>query len=192
MASKLIHFFNGRARHYERILSLPFFRAFERNEIERILQMVDASGKTVLDIGCGTGRFCRLWGSRGARLVIGMDFSQEMIGIARDKCGPNFLLGDAFNIPFKSGSFDIVSCIGLANYYRDVTPLLEEIMRVGDEFIITFPGASLLGRTYKLISPVEIFLRKKMEVEELLYSHTSDFSLVECASGLTLLIRGRR
>ncbi|MFQ5815639.1 MAG: class I SAM-dependent methyltransferase, partial [Candidatus Hydrothermarchaeaceae archaeon] len=187
MASRLIDFFDRRARHYERILSLPFFKALERDEVEGILRMVDARGKTVLDMGSGPGKFCRLWGSQDARLVVGIDFSSEMISIARDKCGPNFLLGDAFNLPFHGGSFDIVSCIGLANYYRDITPLLEEIMRVGEEFIISFPGASMLGRVYRRISPVEIYLRTRGDVEELLSLHSTDFSVAECASGLTLL-----
>ncbi len=191
MGSRLIDFFDGRARHYERILSLPFFKAFERDEVEKILQLIDVKGKTVLDVGCGPGKFCSLWASQGAGLIVGTDFSREMISIARDKCGPNVLLGDAFNLPFPEDSFDVVSCIGLANYYHDVTPLLNEIRRVGREFIVTFPQASALGRFYRRISPVHIHLRTRGDVEELLSSYSTDFSVTECASGLTLLVRGR-
>lgn len=191
MVSRLIDFFDGRAKHYERILSLPFFKVFEKDEVEKILKLADVKGKTVLDVGCGPGKFCRLWASRDAHLIIGMDFSSEMIRIARDRCGPNFLLGDAFNLPFPTDSFDLVSCIGLANYYDDLTPLLNEITRVGREFIVTFPQASALGRFYRRISPVKIHLRTKSEIEGLLSPFSTDFSITECASGLTLLVRGR-
>ncbi len=192
MTSRIIDFFDGRAKHYERILSLPFIKALERDEIEAVLRKVDAGEKAVLDVGCGHGKFCNLWNLQDARFVVGIDFSSEMIGAARDKCGPNFLRGDAFNLPFPGDSFDIVSCIGLANYYQDITPLLDEIIRVGEEYVITFPGKSLLGRIYKIISPVGIHLRTKEEIEDLLSLRLRDLSVVECASGLTLLARGRR
>jgi len=192
MTLRIMDFFDGRAKQYEKILSLPFFKSIEQSEVEQIRRMVDARGKTVLDVGCGPGKFCKLWNLQEARTVVGMDFSSEMIDAARDISGSDFLRGDAFNLPFPDDSFDIVSCIGLANYYPDLSRLLDEILRVGEEFVITFPRKSILGRAYKIVSPVGINLRTDKEVKQFFSARSKDFSIVKCASGLTFIVRGRR
>src|SRR5262245_29985228 len=73
----------------------------------------DVNGLIVLDAGCGTGYLCKKLHNRGAR-VIGIDFSERMIEIARahnpaidfrvDSCAELRTLADA--------SFDLV----IANY----------------------------------------------------------------------------
>ena len=44
------------------------------------------SGKTVIDIGCGEGRFCRLLAKLGAT-VTGIDITEALIERARDLGG---------------------------------------------------------------------------------------------------------
>ncbi len=191
MHSDLVEFFDSRAGHYERILSLPFFKALERDEVGKVLQLVDVDGKSVLDIGCGPAKFCRLWSSKGAKFVAGMDFSMEMLQRARSKSEFDFLIGDAFHIPVKTDSFDVASCIGVANYYEDVKPLVEEILRVSREVILSFPQQSMLGRVYRRISGVKIFLRSREEVEDICSTFFQDYFVRECASNLTLLALGK-
>jgi len=70
------------------------------------------SGMTVLDVGCGPGYVSAAAVERGAR-AIGLDFSSEMLAIARDKFpGIEFREGDAQNLPFADRTFDRV----LANF----------------------------------------------------------------------------
>ena len=40
------------------------------------------AGKTILDVGCGSGRFCIAFAQNGAEKVIGVDFAPAMIEIA--------------------------------------------------------------------------------------------------------------
>lgn len=66
------------------------------------------AGMSVLDVGCGPGYVSAAAAERGAK-PIGLDFSAEMVGIAR-KMFPHieFREGDAQKLPFKENSFDRV------------------------------------------------------------------------------------
>src|SRR3954466_12840530 len=39
------------------------------------------AGKNILDVGCGSGRFCIAFALEGAEKVVGIDFAQAMIEI---------------------------------------------------------------------------------------------------------------
>jgi SAM-dependent methyltransferase len=71
-----------------------------------------APGMSVLDVGCGPGYVSAAVAELGA-LPIGMDFSGEMVGIAK-RMFPRieFREGDAQKLPFGDASFDRV----LANF----------------------------------------------------------------------------
>ena len=66
------------------------------------------SGMSILDIGCGPGYVSAAAEERGA-MPIGLDFSEEMIGIAT-RMFPQieFRQGDAQKLPFAKKSFDRV------------------------------------------------------------------------------------
>jgi ubiquinone/menaquinone biosynthesis C-methylase UbiE len=66
----------------------------------------------VLDVGCGPGYVSGAAAERGA-IPIGLDFSSEMVGIARGKFpGIEFREGDAQDLPFADSTFNRV----LANF----------------------------------------------------------------------------
>jgi len=84
-----------------------------RQFIPPLLDAVEVSPEmSVLDVGCGPGYVSAAVSERGAT-SIGLDFSAEMIAIAR-KMFPSlqFREGDAQNLPFSDSSFDRV----LANF----------------------------------------------------------------------------
>jgi len=65
-------------------------RLYHREQLSVIDALLpDVEGRSVLDIGCGTGRIARYLAGRGAR-VDGVDFSERAIEIARGlSTGPN-------------------------------------------------------------------------------------------------------
>ena len=84
-----------------------------RQFIPPLLEAAEVSAKmSILDVGCGPGYVSAAAAERGAN-PIGLDFSGEMIGIAK-RMFPQieFREGDAQNLPFADGSFDRV----LANF----------------------------------------------------------------------------
>src|SRR5712691_9018912 len=80
-----------------------------RQFIPPLLDAADVSGKmSILDVGCGPGYVSVAAAERGA-IPIGLDFSEEMIAIAKQKFPRiEFRQGDAQNLPFPDASFDRV------------------------------------------------------------------------------------
>jgi len=93
------------------------------NQVEaRFLSACGLSG-SVLDVGCGTGRFL------GTVTNVGVDFAPKMVEIARRKGRP-VVLADATNLPFEDGSFDHVVIMHLLMHVPDVGDVLSEASRV--------------------------------------------------------------
>jgi len=65
----------------------------------------------VLDIGCGTGRYCELLAKRGAR-VVGIDPSRKMLECAKrkttDDCRFDLVCGRIQDLKFPSNHFNVV------------------------------------------------------------------------------------
>ena len=71
-------------------------------------------GQQVLDVACGPGHLAAAASTRGAT-AHGLDFSAEMVGIARSN-HPEVVVteGDAENLPYPDGVFDaVVSSFGI-------------------------------------------------------------------------------
>ncbi|MBI4713530.1 MAG: class I SAM-dependent methyltransferase [Planctomycetes bacterium] len=87
-----------------------------------VLNVIRQSGSVVeslLDIPCGTGRIFETLLSKGVRPV-GADISLEMMKASREKVSDNHIplvQCDATAIPFKDGSFDVVTCLRFLTMY---------------------------------------------------------------------------
>jgi SAM-dependent methyltransferase len=90
----------------------------------------DVTGRTVLDIGCGSGRYAVDFAMRGASRVVGVDLSEEMIALAdaearrhgvAERC--EFRLGDIFESKLDE-TFDVVLAMGVFDYIREPESLL--------------------------------------------------------------------
>lgn len=101
----------------------------------------ELAGKTVLDVGCGAGRFTEIALSAGAN-VVSIDYSQAV-----DACRANFaghprlnvLQCDIYHLPFASGSFDFAYCFGVLQHTPDVQAAfmaLAETLRPGGRLAI--------------------------------------------------------
>ncbi|MEQ1875066.1 MAG: class I SAM-dependent methyltransferase [Bdellovibrionia bacterium] len=87
-------------------------------------------GKSVLDLGCGTGLLTREimgWGGR----VRGVDQSEKMIEIARaDLPDVSFYVASAGSLPFEDDDFDVVASSLVMHYMKDLMPAFKEAARV--------------------------------------------------------------
>lgn len=94
--------------------------SMKRAECHSVLAMVgDLSGKRVLDLACGTGFYSRLFKDHGAKSVLGVDLSEEMVRVAREleadePRGVEYRVGDA--TVERLGRFDLVTAVWLLNY----------------------------------------------------------------------------
>jgi demethylmenaquinone methyltransferase/2-methoxy-6-polyprenyl-1,4-benzoquinol methylase len=85
----------------------------------------------VLDVACGTGDLTRAFTKAGVNDIVGLDFTPEMLVIAREKVGGvQFIQGDAMDLPFEDASFDVLSiAFGIRNV-ADPAKALAEFRRV--------------------------------------------------------------
>jgi len=94
----------------------------------------ELSGKLVLDVGCGMGRFAEVASRWGAR-VIGVDLSQAA-EVAADNLAARenvtFFQANLFSLPFAPGTFDCIYSIGVLHHtpncekaFRSLLPLLK-------------------------------------------------------------------
>jgi ubiquinone/menaquinone biosynthesis C-methylase UbiE len=105
---------NRRAAHFDEDFGHSIRTGAERAAWDRIFDLVLDGGTAldVLDAGCGTGFLSLELASRGHR-VTGIDFAPAMLAEARRKAAEQsaavrFEQGDAEQLPFAPGSFDLV------------------------------------------------------------------------------------
>ena len=84
------------------------------------------SGRRVLDLGCGKGRFARPLAEAGAELI-GIDLSAAMLADAR---GIARVRGSARRLPFAAGSFDAVIAVEVFEHLAAIDDVLSEARRV--------------------------------------------------------------
>jgi ubiquinone/menaquinone biosynthesis C-methylase UbiE len=105
---------NRRAPGFDADFGHSIRTAAERAAWDRILDLVVGGRGTLdaLDVGCGTGFLSLELAGRGHR-VTGVDFAPQMLAEARKKAAAQGLAvrfeeGDAEQLPFAAGSFDLV------------------------------------------------------------------------------------
>lgn len=116
------------------------------------------AGDRLLDVGCGTGEWLRAAASEGA-LPAGIDLSRKAIEICRRRL-PHAELhsGPAEDLPFESGHFDMVTCLGCLEHFVDPERALTEMMRVarpGARFLFLVPNLDFLTRRLGLYRGTE-------------------------------------
>lgn len=82
----------------------------------------------LLDIGCGPGVIASILKNLGFE-VIAVDLSSNMAKITNEK-GIKTIVCDAYHLPFKEETFNIVLCIEVLEYIENPTRVINEIYRV--------------------------------------------------------------
>jgi demethylmenaquinone methyltransferase/2-methoxy-6-polyprenyl-1,4-benzoquinol methylase len=102
----------------------------DRRWRRRAVQAVVWPGDRVLDACCGTGDLALEAERRGGR-VVGLDFSERMLELARKKSTTiEWVQGDALALPFPDGDFDAATVgFGVRNL-EDLEAGLHELARV--------------------------------------------------------------
>jgi ubiquinone/menaquinone biosynthesis C-methylase UbiE len=105
------------------------------------------AGRSILDVGTGTGRAAIALAARGAH-VTGVDASAEMLAVAerraRDaRVGVRFVLGDVHGLAFDARSFDEVVCLRVLMHTPDWRRSLAELCRVARHRVVfDYPALS--------------------------------------------------
>jgi len=122
-------FYDSIAEKYHKITADHFYNAYL--EVPATMSLIkQIKNKQVLDLGCGTGRHTKVLQRRRAN-VYGIDLSRKMIKIAKNEVkSVKLVIGSAYNLPYKSGCFDLVVAGLVADYFEDLDKAFREIYRV--------------------------------------------------------------
>ena len=139
----------------------------------------DVTGKKILDVGCGSGVYAVDFARRGARHVVGIDLSNNMLRLAAqeaeqhqvaDRC--TFIRADFLELDLKE-TFDISIAMGVFDYVPDQVAFLRKMVALTtDKVIVAFPSHSLFREParrlrYKLTGKGEIYLYGLDDVERI-------------------------
>jgi ubiquinone/menaquinone biosynthesis C-methylase UbiE len=83
-------------------------------------------GRLVLELGCGPGIIARFY-PRNAE-VVGLDFSSLMLKRAKKRI-QKLVLGDTLSLPFRSETFEVVTCFFMASDYAAKENIFSEAFR---------------------------------------------------------------
>jgi len=132
-------------------LANRLFRKGMRQRFEMTLELCGSGEKTILDIGCGAGRFTIPLAERGMD-VVGIDYSSEMIRLAdryvkaRGEKGSKPLRVKHLCCDFIADfnpkeKFDVTLAIGVLDYIKDPLPFMKRMKEVTKGLMITaFPA----------------------------------------------------
>jgi 2-polyprenyl-3-methyl-5-hydroxy-6-metoxy-1,4-benzoquinol methylase len=118
-----------------------------RERLERCLgfNLSELSGKDILEVGCGAGRFTELLLEGGGN-VHSVDLSAA-VDVNRENMGPrsNHTIAQAnvYHLPFPKNSFDVVVCLGVVQH----TPSSEKTIKA--LWAMVKPGGLLVIDHYK-------------------------------------------
>ncbi|MBI5583956.1 MAG: class I SAM-dependent methyltransferase [Deltaproteobacteria bacterium] len=113
----------------------------KRNYVRRILDIYIGRDKgRILDLGCGTGRMLALLKTYGR--VFGVDYHDRACRFSCRRTGPRIVRGDANRLPFKPGSFELVSAFDLLYHQgilddEQVIGQVHELLADGGYFLVT-------------------------------------------------------
>lgn len=141
---------------FERYSAMPrsvegLRQAGEWHELRAMLPPL--KDKSFLDLGCGFGWHCRFAAEQGARHVVGVDLSENMLRRAAEingGSGIEYRRAAIEDIDFPRQSFDVVLSSLALHYVRDLDVAFARIfavLKAGGDFI--FPSSIPFLRRWK-------------------------------------------
>jgi ubiquinone/menaquinone biosynthesis C-methylase UbiE len=133
-----------------------------KNRIPEDILSGRVKGKTVLDMGCGSGRYTLALAAVGAS-VTGVDFQadsyQQAEKIASERgLSARFQTSNVLSLPFPDASFDFVFCNGVLHHTTDLSRGLDEYCRVmkrgGAGFLYLYGSGGIFWHTRAALRPL--------------------------------------
>ncbi len=118
--------------NYDQLAS-TYNRRYEANPMENVAHcladLIDEMAATrVLEVGCGTGHWLDTL-KEEAPQVFGLDFSMGMLRIATSQQLDRLAQGSALNLPYASGSLDLIFCVNAFHHFGDPERFVRESYR---------------------------------------------------------------
>ncbi len=163
------------------------FRQSMRKRFEMTLTACDpVAGRSVLDIGTGPGHYAITLAQRGAGRVLGLDFAQGMIEVARrnaeqagvaDRCTWTF--GD-FTTFQTDETFDYCIVMGFMDYIEKPREVIDKVLSLTNRrAMFSFPvdgGLLAWQRKRRYRKRCELYMYTEQQVRDL-FAHQTEFDV---------------
>lgn len=138
MSEQTQHYDDAFSAFLEEIWGEGYLSPGGPEEVSRVLEGLDLSGKLVLDIGCGTGAITlSLALDHGAARAVGIDVEPAVCALARKRAEAagaadrvEIVQVEPGPFPFEDGSFDVVFSKDSIIHIGDKEGLAREVFRV--------------------------------------------------------------
>ena len=151
------------------------FRKAMKIRFEMTLQIIPLEKVSVIDIGCGPGHYCFSLATTGEREILGIDFSEPMIALAKEHAKElglenslRFEVVDVFG--YEPGrKFDYSIMMGFVEYFEHPELVIGKAISITNrKVMISFPAdGGLLAFQRKLRYRnrcyLRLYLRKDIE-----------------------------
>jgi len=120
----------GYAREYDAWFDAPWGRyAFDVESRALLKALGPTRGRTVLDAGCGSGRFSARLLREGAT-VVGFDSDPAMLHVGAERLRAPLVVADAHLLPFADATFDLTVAVTLCEFVTHADRVVTELARV--------------------------------------------------------------
>lgn len=135
-------------------------QSYERGAADFIARLALQPGQHLLDVACGTGNLAIPAAQAGAE-VIGIDIAPNLVEQARERAAAarlniRFDEGDAEQLPYETGSFDVVVSMFGAMFAPRPQLAADELLRVtrpgGLIAMANWTARSFIGQMFKTIA----------------------------------------
>lgn len=145
-------YYDDFAGWYEKERHLPYHRMLDDLEVDLVERY--GTGKTILEVGCGTGLILHRT-ARFAQRAFGMDLSSGMLMKAQQR-GLSVVQASATELPFADASVDVAYSFKVLAHIPDIQGALREMARVvrpGGWVLAEFYNTRSLRRLVKALKP---------------------------------------
>lgn len=137
----------ARAEAYDAWFDQPWGLVASAVEYRMLLDVAcPIAGHTMLDAGCGTGRFMHLLEAQGAN-VVGVDRDPDALAIAHTRTTGALILGDTHQLPLSDRSVDVAFAVTVCEFTANPARVVAELARV------TKPGGRVVVGSLNRTSP---------------------------------------
>lgn len=102
---------------------------------------------SILDVGCGTGRFLKALNKKGYKNITGIDSTQQMLNQARTQNKSKLILGDLDKYDFGNKRFDLILFMDVLEHVTDPIKSLrkyQNLLTPKGKILITYPNPYLV------------------------------------------------
>ena len=135
-----------------------------------LLSEPDFRNRSVLDIGTGTGTTVQACLTEVSDLIL-LDKSREMLAKARENNGiSRCVVADVGALPFTEGCFDVITAVGVSEYFADFSAFVSELARIGvssSMVVFTYAPKKMANQLRRLMGH-HLYLRTASDVMRML------------------------